>query len=58
MKNSLFIFCLFLIVFALKLCKADVEITKESYVTNSDNIIITNYEVIFIKEPIIESTNN
>jgi len=63
MKTALFLICLILIGFAIKPSKADeefnvIETTKLTYITNSNGYVSTNYEVIFIKEPIIASTNN
>jgi len=57
MKIALLLISLILIAFSIKPSKADVEITKETYITNLDGHISTNYEVVFIKDPIIASTN-
>jgi hypothetical protein len=63
MKTALFLICLILIGFAIKPSKADeefnvIETTKLTYITNLDGNVLTNYEIIFAKEPIIISTNN
>ena len=63
MKTALFLICLILIGFAIKSSKADeefnvIETTKLTYTTNLDGNVLTNYEIIFVKEPIIASTNN
>lgn len=63
MKILLFLICFILINFAIKSSKADeefniIETTKLTYITNFDGNVLTNYEVVFVKNPIIIFTNN